>query len=89
MKRVRLNEKVSTDIKAVFGTGDFATTAEKMYFPTEPGVAVPAWRVLIWQPVNAYYVIVDANTGTMLWRKNIGEDQTQAATYNLYATPTR
>ncbi len=83
-KRARLNEKLSTDIKAVFGTGDFATTAEKMYFPTEPGVAVAAWRVLIWQPVNAYYVIVDANNGTMLWRKNIGEDQTQSATYNVY-----
>ena len=53
-----------TSSKAVFGTGDWATTAEKMYFPTEPGVAVPAWRVLIWQPVNAYYVIVDAQTAT-------------------------
>ncbi|MEQ1922207.1 MAG: M36 family metallopeptidase [Pyrinomonadaceae bacterium] len=87
MKRVRLNDKTSTDIKAIFGTGDFATTAEKMYFPIEPGVAVAAWRVLIWQPVNAYYVIVDAHTGTMLWRKNIGEDQTQPATYNVYANP--
>ena len=38
-----------------------------MYFPTEPGVAVAAWRVLIWQPVNSYYVIVDGQTGTMLW----------------------
>jgi len=78
------NEKTSTDLKSVFGTGDWATTAEKMYFPTEPGVAVPSWRVLIWEPKNAYYVIVDANTGTMLWRKNITEDQTQAATYQVY-----
>jgi hypothetical protein len=79
-----LNSAASTDLKAVFGEGDWATTAEKMYFPTEPGVAVPAWRVLIWKPVNAYYVIVDAETGTMLWRKNIGEDQTQSATYQIY-----
>ncbi len=78
------NDAVSTDLKVVFGEGDWATTAEKMYFPTEPGVAVPAWRVLIWKPVNAYYVIVDAETGTMLWRKNIVEDQTQTATYNIY-----
>ncbi len=78
-----LNETESTDLAAVFGRGDSATTAEKMYFPTEPGVAVPAWRVLIWQPVNAYYVIVD-NEGRMLWRKNITEDQTQSATYNVY-----
>src|SRR5262249_34782107 len=60
-------------------------TAEKMYFPTEPGVAVPAWRVLIWEPADAYYVIVDAASGTVLWRKNITNDQTQPATYNVYA----
>jgi hypothetical protein len=81
------NNTASTDLKVVFGNGDWATTAEKMYFPTEPGVAVPAWRVLIWQPVNAFYVIVDANTGTVLWRKNLTEDQTQAATYQVYVNP--
>jgi hypothetical protein len=78
------NAAKSTDLKAVFGEGDWATTAEKMYFPTEPGVAVPAWRVAVWLPVNAYYVIVDAESGTLLWRKNVSEDQTQAATYNVY-----
>ena len=81
---VTINNAASSDLKTVFGTGDWATTAEKMYFPTEPGVARASWRVLIWQPVNAYYVIVDAETGTMLWRKNITEDQTQTATYNIY-----
>ena len=87
----RLNIKkehtVSSELRTIFGTGDSATTAEKMYFPTEPGVVVPAWRVLIWQPVNAYYVIVDPGTGTLLWRKNITEDQTQSSTYNVYANP--
>lgn len=83
---LRHDSSRSTEIKAVFGDGDFATTAEKMYFPTEPGVAIPAWRVLIWQPVNAFYVIVDAN-GTMLWRKNIVNDQTQAATYHVWTNP--
>ena len=58
-----------------------------MYFPTEPGVAIPAWRVLIWQPVNAYYVIVDAHTGTMLWRKNLTDDQSETATYQVYNNP--
>lgn len=82
------NAAESTDLKVVFGSGDWATTAEKMYFPTEPGIAVPAWRVLIWQPVNAYYVMVDANTGVILWHKNITDDQTQSATYNVYANPT-
>ncbi len=81
---IQRNDAASTDLKVVFGQGDWATVAEKMYFPTEPGVAVASWRVLIWQPVNAYYVIVEAETGTMLWRKNITEDQTETATYNVY-----
>ena len=79
-----VNQAASDDLKTVFGAGDFPNTAEKMYFPTEPGVARTAWRVLIWQPNNAYYVIVDAETGATLWRKNITEDQTQSATYNIY-----
>ena len=82
---VTRNDAESTDLRVVYGSGTNATTAEKMYFPTEPGVAIPAWRVLIWKPVAAYYVIVDAATGTMLWRKNIVDDQTQTATYNIYA----
>ncbi len=81
---VTRNDAESTDLRVVFGGGDWATTAEKMYFPTEPGVAVPSWRVLIWRPVNAYYVIVDAQSGVVLWHKNISDDQTQAATYQIY-----
>jgi hypothetical protein len=81
---VIVNEAASTNLKVKFGNGDdSATQAEKMYFPIEPGVAVPAWRVLIWQNVNTYYVIVDT-TGRMLWRKNITDDQTQSVTYNVY-----
>ncbi|MEP7038780.1 MAG: M36 family metallopeptidase, partial [Acidobacteriota bacterium] len=82
-----VNKAESNDSKTVFGNGDWATTAEKMYFPTEPGVARTAWRVLIWKPENAYYVIVDSETGEMLWRKNITNDQTQAATFSVYANP--
>ena len=82
------NDAASTDLKVKFGDGDWATTAEKMYFPTEPGVVRAAWRVLEWEPVAAYYVIVDAETGALLWRKNITDDQTQAATYNVYANTT-
>jgi hypothetical protein len=72
--------------KTTFANGQFAwpTVAEKMYFPTEPGVAVLAWRVLLWEQVAAYYVVVDAQTGALLWRKNIVADQTQTATYSIY-----
>lgn len=78
------NAKSSTDLKVVFGGGDWATTAEKMYFPTEPGIAVPAWRVLVWGPADPHYVIVDAESGVLLWSKNIQDEQTQAATYQIY-----
>jgi len=81
---VTRNDAESTDLRVVFGSGDWATLAEKMYFPTEPGVAVPAWRVLIWQPINAYYVIVDAESGVVLWHKNLSDDQSEAATYSIY-----
>lgn len=87
MEDTQRNDAESNDLKSVFGSGDSATTAEKIYFPTEPGVAVPAWRVIIWEPVNVYMVIVDAETGTMLWRKNATEEQTQKATYNVYNNP--
>lgn len=78
------NKLLSGQDKVVFGTGDWATTAERFYFPIEPGVAVPAWRVLIWLPKTAYYVIVDAATGTLLWRKDLSEDQSLTATFNVY-----
>ncbi len=82
-----VNAAASNDLKVVFGNGDWATTAEKMYFPIEPGVARASWRVLIWLPVNAYYVIVDAETGATLWHKNIADDQTTSRTYQVYANP--
>ena len=79
------NAARSTALKTQFGEGEWSPTAEKIYFPTETGVAVPAWRVLIWQPLRAYMVIVDAERGELLWRKNITEDQTQQSTYEVYA----
>ena len=81
------NERASDAARTIFGDDDFGTVAEKMYFPLEPGTILPAWRVLIRQDVAAYYVIVDARSGDLLWRKNITEDQTQAASYRVYTNP--
>ncbi len=78
------DQKLSSNNKIVYGSGDWATTAEKMYFPTEPGVAVTAWRILIWQSGFSYYVIVDAASGKLLWRKAITEEQSAPATFNVY-----
>ncbi len=68
------------------GQFDWPTLAEQMYFPIEPGVARLAWRVLFWEPVAAHYVIVDAQTGALLWRKNITNDQAVSATYGVYTS---
>ncbi|MEO6391140.1 MAG: M36 family metallopeptidase [Pyrinomonadaceae bacterium] len=67
-------------------SGQFAapTTAELIYFPLEPGLATLAWRISLWEPVASYYVIVDARTGALLWRKNTTQDQSQNATYGVY-----
>lgn len=79
-------ESTPNDLKVTFERGQFSdmTTAEKMYFPIDYGAARAAWRVLIWTQNEAFYVIVDAETGTLLWRKSITESQTQTATYNVY-----
>lgn len=82
---LEIDAKNSDNLKTSFGTS--GTQAEKMYFPTEPGVARAAWRVLIYAHNGGWYVIVDAETGALLWRKNLTEDQTQAATYSIYANP--
>jgi hypothetical protein len=87
---IRALDSESNDSKATFGRGRFSdkTTAEKMYFPLEYGVARPAWRVLLWTEADAYYVIVDAAGGALLWRKNITEYQTRPATFTVYGNLT-
>lgn len=75
----------SNDLKTYFGQGDWSPRAEKIYFPTEPGIAVPAWRVIIFKNSRAYSVIVDADSGDLLWRKSLTEDQTQQSTFEVYA----
>ncbi|MBV9240935.1 MAG: hypothetical protein JO314_02905, partial [Acidobacteria bacterium] len=85
--KLAVNGAASTDTKQVLGQGDLATTAEKMYFPTEPGVVVPAWRVMIWEGGHAYYVVVDAASNTILWRKDLTDDQSQSASYMVYTNP--
>jgi hypothetical protein len=59
--------------------------AELVYFPIEPGMATLAYAMTLWQDVDAYSILVDAEDGTLLWRKNITDHQTQTATYTVYA----
>ncbi len=59
--------------------------AQALYFPIEPGVARLAWRFTFWQPATAWTVIVDADDGRLLWRKQLVEHQTQPVTYAIYS----
>ncbi len=63
-------------------TGDVAV--ELQYFPLDAGLATLAWSMVLWQETPAYYTLVDAEQGELLWRKNITSDQTQPATYVIY-----
>ena len=53
----------------VHSLGQFALNS--VYFPLEPGVATLAYSMVLWEKVDAYYILVDAIDGPLLWRKNI------------------
>lgn len=57
---------------------------ELMYFALEPGLAALAYSMVLWESHDAYWILVDANDGKLLWRKNITNDQTQSVTYSVY-----
>ncbi|HQU84652.1 MAG TPA: M36 family metallopeptidase [Pyrinomonadaceae bacterium] len=89
-ENLQRKDSAKDELKITFERGNFEdeTTAEKMYFPIDSGVVRPSWRVLLWTKNAAFYVIVDSESGTVLWHKNITENQTQPATYNVYGNQT-
>jgi subtilisin-like proprotein convertase family protein len=66
------------------GPFDEEIKAELVYFPVAPGTVALAYATTLWLPHEAFYVLVDANDGRLLWRKNITQEQTQPATYSVY-----
>ncbi len=79
----RQNER-SNSVMITGGVFTESVLAERFYFPVGNGVVRAAWRVLIHTEGPSYYVVVDAADGTLLWRKNLTDDQTAPATYNVY-----
>lgn len=53
-------------------------------FPLAPGDATLAWQVVVVGQNGAYIVLVDANSGDLLFRKDCILNQTQSATYEFY-----
>lgn len=47
-------------------------TAREILFPLAPGLLVPAWSLVVFtEGEQDWYAVVDAETGDLLWRKNI------------------
>ena len=61
-------------------------TAREVLFPLAPGVLVPAWSLVVFTEGDAdWYAIVDAETGGVLWRKNIRNTvSTHEARFRVY-----
>jgi hypothetical protein len=55
-----------------------------VYFPFRSGVARLAWATEIVGDEHAYLIVLDAEDGTVLFRKNLTSYQSQAVTYNIY-----
>ncbi len=70
-------------------TFDRATLADDphawlVYFPLAPGVARLAWATTIVGNPDGFLVLLDAEDGTVLFRKNLTNYQTQSASYRVY-----
>lgn len=83
---LRAKEQAADGLAVTFEPGPFDDdiNVEQVYFPIEPGIADLAWSMVLWQELDAYYVIVSAEGGELLFRKNIVNDQSAPATYVVY-----
>ncbi len=71
--------------RATFGAGQLDDAkAWLVYFALAPGVARLAWATETFGDPDAFLILVDAENGTVLFRKNLTEYQTQTATYHVY-----
>ncbi|HQX82546.1 MAG TPA: M36 family metallopeptidase, partial [Vicinamibacterales bacterium] len=55
-----------------------------VYFPVAHGAARLAWAMELWGDPDAFLILIDAEDGTVLFRKNATNYQTQSATYHVY-----
>ncbi|MGH9828324.1 MAG: hypothetical protein ACREDR_34300, partial [Blastocatellia bacterium] len=57
-----------------------------VYFPIAPGTLIPSWSQIIFtKGAHDWYMLTDARTGDLLWRKNIRADaSTQQARFDVY-----
>ncbi|HEV2762260.1 MAG TPA: M36 family metallopeptidase, partial [Pyrinomonadaceae bacterium] len=72
----------------VFTGGPFAgeTKVELVYFPLDSGLLSLAWSTSLVQEHSGFYMLVDAEDGSLFFRKNAVNDQTTPATYVVYGS---
>ncbi len=77
-----------TEVEVVANNPNIAgnVTSKLVYFPLAPGILVPAWsQVTFTVGSGDWYTIVDANSGKLLWRKNIRANaSTHDARFRVY-----
>ncbi|HTK76910.1 MAG TPA: M36 family metallopeptidase, partial [Gemmataceae bacterium] len=61
-----------------------APSAWLVYFPLAPGVARLAWATQIVGDPDGFLTLLDAEDGTLLFRKNLTSYQSQSASYTVY-----
>ncbi len=72
--------------RATFSRASMADdpTVWLVYFPLSPGLARLAWATQIIGDPMGYLVLLDAQDGSLLFRKNLTDFQTQPASYTVY-----
>ena len=82
---IRRIDSQRPEVQEFRSTGNYSElTTEKFYFPVGNGIVPEAWRVMFLSASSAYYVVIDATDGTLLWRQNLVMNQTVPATYSVY-----
>ncbi len=83
-ERFAVSEEAADGSRVTLGTGPFAerTEMELVYFPLGPGALELAWSMTLWGNPDAYYTLVSATDGTVLFRKNITNYESH--TYHVY-----
>ena len=78
--------KSAGEKQVTFARGTMSDDAKAwlVYFPLSGGAVRLAWATEIWGDPDAFLILLDAQDGTILFRKNLTSYQTQAASYNVF-----
>ena len=81
-----LIQKSAGEKQVTFARGTMSDDAKAwlLYFPFREGVVRLAWATEIWGDPDAFLILLDAQDGTVLFRKNLTNYQTQPASYNVF-----